>query len=474
LTAGRRTIEPASGVDLDDVQGLVVRGYRMPLARHLGLRVEDSPAAPGFLGALVDGSAGVPQLTTATPWEVKPEVCVNLGLTATGLAALGVPDSSLATFAAEFRQGAAARAEEIGDTGPSAADHWLPWLRHDGPHILVSLFGQTVEAVGFATAALATRWMPGCTETGRADGQALPNNAAHFGYRDGFSQPTIEGLPLAGLPDRLPRPPVGEFLLGYPSQHPGFTYPMPIPAELGRNGSYAAFRVLAQDVDGFAEFLREQSVRTGLPEELIAAKLCGRWRNGTPLALSPDTDTPDPPIAAEAMNDFDYVGSYGDERGLRCPVGSHARRMYPRGSRVAGGGGHLHRIVRRGITYGPTYDPANPRDGHERGLLGLFIGVSLRDQFEFLMRDWANDGRFAAGLGRSNDPLIGSQTHSDGRFTIPIPTGHVVLDGLSRFVTTRGGAYCFLPSVTAMRHLAALDIPTQRPARHARTTSADG
>jgi hypothetical protein len=32
----------------------------------------------------------------------------------------------------------------------------------------------------------------------------------------------------------------------------------------------------------------------------------------------------------------------------------------------------------------------------------------------------------------------------------------VILDGLSRFVTTRGGAYCFLPSVTALRYLADL------------------
>jgi hypothetical protein len=156
-------------------------------------------------------------------------------------------------------------------------------------------------------------------------GRPSRHNAAHFGYRHGFSQPTIEGLPLAGLPDRLPRAPVGEFLLGYPSQHSLFTYPIPFPPELGRNGSCAPFRVLAQDVDGFAEFLRGQSARTGMPEELIAAKLCGRWRNGTPLVVSPDTDTPDPPIAAEAMNDFDSVGSYGDESGLRCPVGARAR-----------------------------------------------------------------------------------------------------------------------------------------------------
>jgi deferrochelatase/peroxidase EfeB len=197
-----------------------------------------------------------------------------------------------------------------------------------------------------------------------------------------------------------------------------------------------------------------------MSEELIAAKLCGRWRNGTPLVLSPDTDTPDPLIPPEALNDFDYVGDYGDERGYRCPRGSHIRRMYPRGQRVAGNVAHLHRIVRRGIPYGPPYDPARPRDGHDRGLLGMFIGVSLHDQFEFLMADWANDGTFTAGLGRTKDPLLGAHTDGAGSFSIPRPEGPVVLDGFSRFVTTRGGAYCFLPSISGIRYLAELAPPS--------------
>jgi deferrochelatase/peroxidase EfeB len=130
--------------------------------------------------------------------------------------------------------------------------------------------------------------------------------------------------------------------------------------------------------------------------------------------------------------------------------------MYPRGSRIAGNGGHRHRIIRRGIPYGPPYDPARPRDGHARGLLGLFIGASLADQFEFVMAHWANDGTFAPGLGRTSDPLCGAHAPGPGRFSIPEPGGPVILDGLSRFVTTRGGAYCFLPSVTALRYLADL------------------
>ena len=126
--------------------------------------------------------------------------------------------------------------------------------------------------------------------------------------------------------------------------------------------------------------------------------------------------------------------------------------MCPRGSRVAGAGGHQHRIVRRGLTYGPAYDPDRPHDGLERGLLGLFIGVSLRDQFEFVMGQWAGDGLFAPGLGRTQDPFLGAGG------TLPLASpggGRSGLTDLPRLVTTRGGAYCFVPSTTAIGYLAA-------------------
>jgi Dyp-type peroxidase family len=429
----------------------------MPVARYLGLSVRDPRAVRQFLAALGGDDPAVPAVTSAAPWAMKPDCCVNLGITFAGLAALGLPAEQLAGFPAEYTEGAPARSARVGDVGTSAPDQWLPWLVNPGPHLLLSLFAQSTDVLESATKQLEQAWHPGCVEVGRHDGAWLPDNTAHFGYRDGLSQPTIEGVPLSGLPDRLPPVPVGEFLLGYPSQHVEFSYPVPAPAQLGRNGSFAAFRVLEQDVDGFTEFLAEQSARTGLSEDLIAAKLCGRWRNGVPLVLSPDTDSPDPPIPPQALNDFDYVGEYNDERGYRCPIGAHIRRMHPRGQRVVGNGGHLHRIVRRGVPYGPAYDPAHPRDGQPRGLLGLFIGVSLKDQFEFLMAEWANTGRFTAGLGDTKDPLLGATPEGAGRFSIPRPEGPMTLTGLSRFITTRGGAYCFLPSITGIRYLANLD-----------------
>jgi deferrochelatase/peroxidase EfeB len=161
--------------------------------------------------------------------------------------------------------------------------------------------------------------------------------------------------------------------------------------------------------------------------------------------------------------------AFDDRRGYRCPLGSHIRRMNPRRSIVAGNGGLKHRIIRRGLPYGPPYDPASPDDGIERGLLGLFIGVSIKDQFEFLMSDWANKGAFAPGLRDTADPVIGGhaiqtaagESSNSGTFLIPAEGRKrpIELTGLSRFVTCRGAAYCFLPSTTAIRYISTLGGP---------------
>jgi len=88
----------------------------------------------------------------------------------------------------------------------------------------------------------------------------------------------------------------------------------------------------------------------------------------------------------------------------------------------------------------------------------LFIGVSLKDQFEFLMSDWANKGSFAPGLRDTLDPIIGNNSALGATFLIPVEGRKrpVQLSGLSGFVTCRGAAYCFLPSTTAIRYISVL------------------
>ena len=70
-------------------------------------------------------------------------------------------------------------------------------------------------------------------------------------------------------------------------------------------------------------------------------------------------------MSPEQLNDFEYVNAdgTGDPKGMRCPVGAHMRRINPRGQPVAGqgvpgGSNNTHRLIRRGMPYGPVYDPA--------------------------------------------------------------------------------------------------------------------
>ncbi len=456
-----------AALDLGDVQGFVLRSYTMPALRLLVLRVTDAAGARQFLGGLVREDGAGPRVATGAPWSEKPPSCVNVGLTSAGLTALGVSAATLATFPTEFVEGAAARAERVGDVGDSAPAGWVDAVAPADAHVFLFVFAQSAAVRDAVCDALRAGFAPGgfaagaLVEVGAVDAGALPGDLAHFGYRDGFSQPTVDGGLPPLIPDLLPPAPVGEFVLGYPSQYAGLTYPVPAPAALGCNGSFAAVRILEQDCDAFEQFLRDAGARHGVDPELVAAKVCGRWRNGVPLALSPDTDAPDPPIPLERMNAFDYAPTparpdvYDDRKGYRCPIGSHMRRTNPRSSAVAGSAGLKRRIMRRGLPYGPPYDPARPHDGVERGLLGVFIGVSLKDQFEFVMADWVNDGAFAPGLGATRDPVLGDNAAATSRFVIPVEgAAPVVLTGFSRFVRTRGAAYCFLPSVTALRYLA--------------------
>ena len=145
------------------------------------------------------------------------------------------------------------------------------------------------------------------------------------------------------------------------------TYPS--REQLGLNGSFAVFKKVETDVVGFEDFL--QSNKDKIDPELLAAKMCGRWRNGVPLALSPDTDSPAGGISPEQLNDFGYVDAdgSGDPKGIRCPVGAHIRRVNPRGQPVAGqgvpgGSNNSHRLIRRGLPYGPTYDPSETLRWH--------------------------------------------------------------------------------------------------------------
>jgi deferrochelatase/peroxidase EfeB len=482
-----------SALDLQDIQGFILRGYRMPVARHFVLTVTTPATARALLGRMVSGSeSDSPQITTADEWQVasspgpeddqtapakrKPDYCLNVGITWPGLVALelqsGVPGLSFKSFTA-FVQGAAARADGVGDKGPSGPVNWVGGLGKGNEHVLLTLHALSQEILDSYSARLSALFTEGAAfhEMWRADGMALlemqngipvPVPKVHFGYTDGLSgTPAIRGGPDPSRPDH--REPCDPWLFVLLDE--AENYNVPEPKELGLNGSFAVFKVIRQDVVGFENFLQANKDR--IDPELLAAKLCGRWRNGVPLEVSPDTDSPAGGIQPELLNDFDYVNSdgSGDPRGLRCPVGAHIRRVNPRGQPILGqgqpgGSNNTHRLIRRGLPYGPIYTPGQPDDGIERGLLGYFICSNIENQYEFVLKQWTEDAAFVGPVRlnpNSKDPIIGKNDPAQSVFEIPQAGGPPLkITGFSAFVTTKAVAYCFLPSVTALKFIAGL------------------
>ena len=63
---------------------------------------------------------------------------ITVAFTYTGLEALGVPQASLDSFAPEFREGMAARAAILGDTGESSPEHWEKPLGTGEVHVAIA------------------------------------------------------------------------------------------------------------------------------------------------------------------------------------------------------------------------------------------------------------------------------------------------------------------------------------------------
>jgi hypothetical protein len=113
------------------------------------------------------------------------------------------------------------------------------------------------------------------------------------------------------------------------------------------------------------------------------------------------------------------------------------------------------------MPYGPVYDPTQPYDGVERGLLGYFINSSIENQYEFVLGHWVNDSEFAGAVRlhpKSKDPMIGTQDPAESIFVIPQANGAppIKVTGLLSFTKTRAAAYCFLPSITAIKFISKL------------------
>jgi len=459
-------------IDYADIQGDILRAYGNDYERtsYMLAHIEHAPGGRAWLGSLLG------QVTNAEQWTgPKPETTLNVALTYAGLQALGVPDSVLATFSDEFREGMAARSQILGDIGESAPARWEAPLGTDRAHLLVTINALTTELLEekLKTFRAGVQEAEGVTIVHEQHAQLLAGVREHFGYADGFAQPAIAGVTPhrtlgGGVPEKEDKwrgLALGEFILGYEDEDSlvdPLHRPPDAPAEpLGRSGTYMIYRKLSQDVALFRKTLRDAArLYEDGDEEKLAAKVAGRWRNGTPLISSPDA--PDPSFNPKDLrgNAFRYLDTDAD--GARCPLGAHIRRANPRdalgwkGLDDSGLLSYRHRIIRRGMPYGPPLpveatDAGGGEDRVDRGLIFVCFNASISRQFEGIQTQWINDGN-ALHLGHDKDFLLGDSTTTD-KMTIQ-GSPPFFLSPQPAFVTTRGGEYLFVPGHAALHFLA--------------------
>ncbi len=487
-------------LELADIQGNILRGYGFAQAAYMFFEVPDAASGRDFLGDLVDG------VQNAAPWgDVKPNTTVNIAVTYAGLGALGVAATVLEALSPAFRQSIRERAPQLlDDTGPSAPEHWADGLGTERSHILVTVNGRKGSEEEFG--ATVTRIRSAADERGVAliheqPASGLENRREHFGWADGFSQPGVEGASEPSSPgDGTPQADgtwrdlkAGEFVLGYPDED-GQTVGG-VAGPLLRNGTFMVYRKLYQDVARFRRQLYDDAQRYGAslsdqppldPDqlyELMAAKVVGRWRDGESIELTQRrTDDQSRSLGDRAVdhpsNDFRFLRE--DDNGFKCPTGAHIRRTNPRDALGWQGDGRMalrHRIIRRGMPYGPFLPVRKGEkndglgdDGEDRGLIFVCFNASLERQFETIQRQWCNDGN-AFRLGNDKDYLLGDTALavpaqvegtadpapdgrvSTGRVTIPGSPPHFVL-AESPVVLTRGCEYLLMPGISALRALA--------------------
>jgi Dyp-type peroxidase family len=436
----------APALELSDIQSGALRPRPSPFAAtYIVVRIDDRDAGRELMQRLSDVVA-----SAAHADSPLRDTWVSAALSFTGLRALGIPESSLNSFPPQFQQGMAARAKSLGDVGESAPEHWENPLGSPDVHVVVTAVSTSAEllAPAVARAEGTLRSLPGVRAIWRQDCHVAVDEREPFGFKDGISHPAIEGSGVPGTnPNELPLK-AGEFVLGYPDEMSDDP-PMPRPGILGRNGSYVVFRKLHQRVAAFRQYVKANATN-GESEEFLAAKMMGRWRSGAPLALSPVAD--DPRLGADARSNNDFLFADDDAIGYKTPLGSHIRRMNPRDASIAGVA-RIHRMIRRGSAYGPPLpEGVLEDDGADRGLMFAFVGANIGRQFEFVQSEWMNDSSFFSGADE-RDPIAGA-ADGEGAFTVPRRPIRLRLKALSRFVVTRGGEYCFLPGLTAMRWLA--------------------
>lgn len=380
---------------------------------------------------------------------------VGIGITAQGYQQLGIAPAKRPSDPA-FQQGMKAAA--LNDPLPIK---WEAGFR-DAIHAIV-LVGDSnpdprnaaltrVEKLIATTAGVREAFR----QTGHSQHNGNRDGIEHFGYVDGRSQPLFldedvdhERFECDGASNWDPAFAPSRAIVPDPAA--------PNPAV--QFGSYFIFRKLEQNVQKFKTAEEAFATKLGLKgddTERAGAMIVGRFEDGTPLTSQFAEGAHNP-----VQNNFNYDS---DAKGGKCPFFGHIRKMNPRGS-----GGfepapqeRLHIMARRGQTYGTRTDGLN--DGQifnkptgKVGLLFMAFNANIGEQFEFVQKNWANNGGFPAAPNPPGlDMVIGQGNRPDAFANVKWgekDAPQVKVPAIAQAVTMKGGEYFFMPSLPFLASL---------------------
>lgn len=504
-------VEPL--LDVNEIQGNSLRGFDTPYIALLGFKIDDASVARGWLSSLsyrVDtlGSVHHYRITRSFAPIRAPRTLLNIAISARALREIGFDLAAVEDgfFLQPMGWNAAALGDRVDGSG-APPDYVVGSTWDDTPDILLIIGADSVDSlVQFSESMRTAAAMAGCTTIYKEErGNKLPGEIEHFGFRDGISQVGVRGRlssivddyltlrrldpndPSAGEFAKPGQPLVwpGQFVFGYPTQLPG-TSLEPGPDSDGgppwmKNGSFLVYRRLRQDVPAFHTFLQEQAtLLTGalgraMTEHEVGALIVGRWRDGSPLLLSPNQ--PNQNVSGDEMlvNDFAFAQGTpsmtlidppsgrmlppqaGDPAGQRCPFFAHIRKVNPRDlttDQGIAGRTLTFQMLRRGVPYGPRLAGSTP-DGADRGLLFLAYQTSFKRQFNVLNTLWVNNSSAPEMTDEGFDLLISQNSGRDRAAALRDSNGTVkaTMNARTNWVIPTGGGFFFSPSVSFLRSL---------------------
>ncbi|KAL1877526.1 dye-decolorizing heme-containing peroxidase [Diaporthe australafricana] len=385
----------------------------------------------------------------------------NISFSSKGLKKIGI--NAAEANDTGFTSGMLNDAKELGDAGTSADGKpfdpkWIPEFKKGTIDGVIVVAGDCEPSINkklteilaiFKNTIRKVINISGHTRPGKEDGHE------HFGFMDGISNPAVAGV----SKDVSTQGPVdqGVILLG----RDGDTVSRP---NWAKDGSFLAFRFLQQLVPEFDRFLELNAPQVNDPKvntaELLGARLTGRWKSGAPIQVTPFVD--DQKLADDPLRNNIFNFDKGNQD--KCPFAAHVRKMNPRND-LTNAQIDPHRVLRRGIQYGPEVNDREKQQHKtekDRGLLFVSYQSNLLQGFQFLQKSWANNVTFPPGAPANQvpgfDPLIGqvdNTIHNEGDRSMtggnPQNVAATLDLGFQVWVVPKGGEYFFSPSISVLR-----------------------